>query len=349
MDHDGVDAPSLSGSKVDWSPGAQSRRRQPPSLSASRIISGCARIIWIFRLFLLLLLFALCRKMTTWSTCVLLWCNSGIMPLVLVILLFVVIGVLIGVTATVCHAVSPASEIGHLRGQRRGGVFRRPPAPLGHGKSERRRLLIPWNSNFGGCWRFRCSSRWAGWRRGSTSSIWSRNPALCRDLSDRLNFLLNEQPDKAIDAFIGAVRIDNQTVELHFRPRQPCSAGAAETDRAIRHAPDAGRSRRSFRRAAPASAVRTGAGLSQRPACWIVPRRFRQAARHASTISRSRTCSTSTSRKRTGAKPSISPRPAHEGVLGKGSLNFHCELASADIANSRFDDALVSILAGRSR
>lgn len=31
-----------------------------------------------------------------------------------------------------------------------------------------------------------------------------------------LNFLLNEQPDKAIDAFIEAVKIDPQTVELHF-------------------------------------------------------------------------------------------------------------------------------------
>jgi lipopolysaccharide biosynthesis regulator YciM len=31
-----------------------------------------------------------------------------------------------------------------------------------------------------------------------------------------LNFLLNEQPDKAIEAFIEAVRVDPQTVELHF-------------------------------------------------------------------------------------------------------------------------------------
>src|SRR6476620_5334603 len=31
-----------------------------------------------------------------------------------------------------------------------------------------------------------------------------------------LNFLLNEQPDKAIEAFIEAVKVDPQTVELHF-------------------------------------------------------------------------------------------------------------------------------------
>ena len=31
-----------------------------------------------------------------------------------------------------------------------------------------------------------------------------------------LNFLLNEQPDKAIDAFIDVVRLDPETIELHF-------------------------------------------------------------------------------------------------------------------------------------
>src|SRR5436190_13303267 len=31
-----------------------------------------------------------------------------------------------------------------------------------------------------------------------------------------LNFLLNEQPDKAIEAFIEVVKVDPQTVELHF-------------------------------------------------------------------------------------------------------------------------------------
>src|SRR5258708_18248764 len=31
-----------------------------------------------------------------------------------------------------------------------------------------------------------------------------------------LNFLLNEQPDKAIEAFIEVVRVDPETIELHF-------------------------------------------------------------------------------------------------------------------------------------
>jgi lipopolysaccharide assembly protein B len=48
-----------------------------------------------------------------------------------------------------------------------------------------------------------------------------------------LNFLLNEQPDRAIDSFIDAVKVDPDTVELHF------TLGAmfrrrGETERAIR-------------------------------------------------------------------------------------------------------------------
>jgi lipopolysaccharide biosynthesis regulator YciM len=42
----------------------------------------------------------------------------------------------------------------------------------------------------------------------------SRN--LPRSYFKGLNFLLNEQPDKAIEAFIEVVRVDPETVELHF-------------------------------------------------------------------------------------------------------------------------------------
>src|SRR5690625_3917392 len=31
-----------------------------------------------------------------------------------------------------------------------------------------------------------------------------------------LNFLLNEEPDRAIDAFIEVAKLDSETVELHF-------------------------------------------------------------------------------------------------------------------------------------
>ena len=40
--------------------------------------------------------------------------------------------------------------------------------------------------------------------------------ALPRSYFKGLNFLLNEQPDKAIEAFIEVVRIDPETIELHF-------------------------------------------------------------------------------------------------------------------------------------
>jgi lipopolysaccharide biosynthesis regulator YciM len=57
-----------------------------------------------------------------------------------------------------------------------------------------------------------------------------------------LNFLLNEQPDKAIDAFVDVVRLDPETVELHFALGN-LFRRRGETDRAIRvHQSLAGRS-----------------------------------------------------------------------------------------------------------
>ncbi len=57
--------------------------------------------------------------------------------------------------------------------------------------------------------------------------------ALPRSYLAGLNFLLNEQPDKAIDAFIEAVKIDPQTVELHFALGS-LFRRRGELDRAIR-------------------------------------------------------------------------------------------------------------------
>ncbi|MBL8447380.1 MAG: lipopolysaccharide assembly protein LapB [Zoogloeaceae bacterium] len=56
---------------------------------------------------------------------------------------------------------------------------------------------------------------------------------LPRSYLSGLNFLLNEQPDKAIDAFIEAVKIDPNTVELHFALGS-LFRRRGETDRAIR-------------------------------------------------------------------------------------------------------------------
>src|SRR5512133_3625471 len=40
--------------------------------------------------------------------------------------------------------------------------------------------------------------------------------ALPRSYFQGLNFLLNEEPDKAIDSFLEVAKVDSQTVELHF-------------------------------------------------------------------------------------------------------------------------------------
>src|ERR1044071_5372055 len=48
-----------------------------------------------------------------------------------------------------------------------------------------------------------------------------------------LNFLLNEEPDKAIEAFIEVVKVDPQTIELHFALGN-LFRRRGEIDRAIR-------------------------------------------------------------------------------------------------------------------
>jgi lipopolysaccharide biosynthesis regulator YciM len=57
-----------------------------------------------------------------------------------------------------------------------------------------------------------------GWiaARIDIKQIVSESRALPRSYFKGLNFLLNEQPDKAIEAFIEVVKVDPETVELHF-------------------------------------------------------------------------------------------------------------------------------------
>ncbi|CAG4883419.1 Lipopolysaccharide assembly protein B [Georgfuchsia toluolica] len=57
--------------------------------------------------------------------------------------------------------------------------------------------------------------------------------ALPRSYFHGLNFLLNEQPDKAIEAFLEAAKVDPETVELHFTLGS-LFRRRGETDRAIR-------------------------------------------------------------------------------------------------------------------
>lgn len=72
-----------------------------------------------------------------------------------------------------------------------------------------------------------------GRKGGDRKSAGGGSPALYRNYFVGLNYLLNEQPDKAIDTFVEMLTVDSETVETHlalgnlFRRR-------GETDRAIR-------------------------------------------------------------------------------------------------------------------
>ena len=57
--------------------------------------------------------------------------------------------------------------------------------------------------------------------------------SLPRSYFQGLNFLLNEQPDRAIEAFVDAVKVDSQTIELHFALGS-LFRRRGETERAIR-------------------------------------------------------------------------------------------------------------------
>src|ERR1700681_5053077 len=61
----------------------------------------------------------------------------------------------------------------------------------------------------------------------------SESRSLPRSYFKGLNFLLNEQPDKAIEAFIEVVKVDPQTIDLHFALGN-LFRRQGEIDRAIR-------------------------------------------------------------------------------------------------------------------
>jgi lipopolysaccharide biosynthesis regulator YciM len=74
-----------------------------------------------------------------------------------------------------------------------------------------------------------------GWlaARIDIKQLVSESRALPMSYFKGLNFLLNEQPDKAIEAFIEVVKVDPQTVELHFALGS-LFRRRGEVDRAIR-------------------------------------------------------------------------------------------------------------------
>ena len=74
-----------------------------------------------------------------------------------------------------------------------------------------------------------------GWvaARIDIRQVMRESRALPRSYFKGLNFLLNEQPDKAIEAFLEAAKVDPETVELHFALGS-LFRRRGETDRAIR-------------------------------------------------------------------------------------------------------------------
>ncbi len=80
------------------------------------------------------------------------------------------------------------------------------------------------------------AAAWSGWwvaKKNDAGKPERRNNSLSREYVVGLNYLLNEQPDKAVDVFIKLLEVDSETVETHlalgslFRRR-------GEVDRAIR-------------------------------------------------------------------------------------------------------------------
>ena len=168
--------------------------------------------------------------------------------------------------------------------------------------------------------------------------------ALPRTYLTGLNFLLNEQPDKAIDAFIEAVKIDNQTVELHFALGSLVRR-RGETDRAIRmHQNLVDRDDLSDEQRQQALSELgldfLKAGLLDRAEAVFVKLR----GTRLNDFALKNLLDIYQQEKDWRKAIEIAEALPHEGVLWEKEVsNFHCELASADIANSRFDDGLANL------
>jgi lipopolysaccharide biosynthesis regulator YciM len=95
---------------------------------------------------------------------------------------------------------------------------------------------VDFNFNFELWWLFGFALFFGlGWlaARVDIKQLLSESRQLPRSYFRGLNFLLNEQPDKAIEAFIEVVKVDPETVELHFALGS-LFRRRGETERAIR-------------------------------------------------------------------------------------------------------------------
>ena len=165
--------------------------------------------------------------------------------------------------------------------------------------------------------------------------------ALPRSYLSGLNFLLNEQPDKAIDAFVEAVRIDPQTVELHFALGS-LFRRRGETDRAIRihqllvDREDISEDQRLQALGELGQDFLKAGLLDRAEAAFLRLRETRAndvALRYLLEIYQ---------QEKDWAKAIevAEALPEHEGVMWRTEVaNFHCELAASAMADSRYEDA----------
>ncbi|MDR1661972.1 MAG: lipopolysaccharide assembly protein LapB [Azoarcus sp.] len=164
--------------------------------------------------------------------------------------------------------------------------------------------------------------------------------ALPRSYLNGLNFLLNEQPDKAIDAFVEAVRIDPQTVELHFALGS-LFRRRGETDRAIRiHQLLVDREDLSGEQRLQALGELgqdfLKAGLLDRAETVFLKLKDSRVDDVASRYLLEIYQQEKEWEKAIGIANAL---PDHEGVHWRREVaNFHCELALRALADSRFED-----------
>ena len=202
-------------------------------------------LVWLLRAVMFIMLFGLAIK------------NSGLVelrfflnqgwqaPLSLVLLAVFTAGVVIGLAAAVGAWTRQRRELARVArkaGRRRQGPAHEwPPPSLICARCPHGGYMPPWG---GPAAMMEIELWWLlalplffglGWvaARIDIRHVIRESQALPRSYFKGLNFLLNEQPDKAIDAFIEAARVDPETIELHFALGS-LFRRRGETDRAIR-------------------------------------------------------------------------------------------------------------------
>lgn len=165
--------------------------------------------------------------------------------------------------------------------------------------------------------------------------------ALPRSYLNGLNFLVNEQQDKAIDAFLEAVRIDPHTIELHFALGS-LFRRRGETERAIRmhqslvDREDIGEPQRLEALVALGEDYLKAGLLDRAEAIFL---RLRD-TRHNEIATRYLLEIYQQEKEWLKAVDVARTLSGHEGVQWRNEIaNFYCELASAALASSRHDEA----------